>query len=575
MEMNNYEFDEIFNVELLMKYGYFNFKKTRKFQDEYIESNVFSSEIWSMEEFYHFLENDLSPYLKERLNPSNYKYIKENSIISRPIEYFMYKTRLSNRKFKYINFINYYILANYLVDNKEELRSLFCEDRHSISKFIYGSYKENQMKIEKNIAFKNKKHVLKTDITQFYPSIYTHTIPWVFMGKKSAKISRNTGFSNKLDTLIRSGQDGESKGIPIGNTISRIIAEAYLMKIDQELEKYKFHRFSDDYRFYFNDVNKGDEILILMSKKYFENEIHLNESKIKTIEYPDVSNQVQSLTNYAAQVKFWNVKNHLDLARYLYDYMQFYYVLRKEETTALFYFELDNILKYFNKKDENIVIKLFKNTDVMFELINIFLLDYKYLQYFLRLVDKYKLLKYEKTKSIFRQYEVILNKKLKYFLETNLTFEASYILTLNLQLDNCFSLDKVMLKKYVASADSFNALLAFKILLKYHRANIYSLKNIINDRFKTNEYYIFNDKLCIFKDEDFVFMYEIFRMCKAYEREKKTIINHVDLYRIFEDNTSYRVLINGIEETKQIDIDDLYYHIYKEMIYLNVKFIKI
>lgn len=573
--MTNNEFDEIFNIELLMKYGYFNFKKTRKFQDEYIESNVFSADIWSMEEIYYFLENQLSVNLQSRLMPSDYKYQKENSIVARPIEYFMYKTRLSNRKFKYINFINYYILAKFLVDNKEELRTLFCDDKHSISKFIYGSFRENQIKIEKNISFKNKKHILKTDITQFYPSIYTHTIPWVFMGKKNAKFTRRGGFSNILDTLIRSGQDGESKGIPIGNSISRIVAEAYLMKIDQNFEKYKFHRYSDDYRFYFNDKNRSDEILILVSQKYFENEIHLNESKIDIIEYPDHSNQVQLLSNYTANVKDWKVQSHSDLARYLYDYMQYYYILRKEEGTALFYFEFDNILKYFNEQDENLIVKLFEKTDVMFELVNIFLLDFKYLQYFLRLIDTYNLLKYEKTKSIFKQYEQILNKKLKYFLEMNLTFEAGYILTLNLQLGNAFNLDNKMLKEYILIADSFNALLAFKILVRYHRASIYSLKRLINKRFKENEYYIFNNKICLFKDEDFVFMYEIFRLCKTYERERKKQINHITLFRAFEDSSSHNIIINNVEEVKDIDNHDLYYNIFKEMIYKNIRFIKI
>lgn len=573
--MKHSEFDEIFNVGLLMKYGYFNFKKTMKLQDEYIESNIFSAEIWTMEEIFIFLETNLSPNLKSRLLSRNYNYRMENSIVSRPVEYFMYKSKLSNRKFKYINFINYYILANYIVDNKAELLNIFCGDEHSISKFIYGSYNKNQIKIEKNIAFKNKKHVLKTDISQFYPSIYTHTIPWVFMGKKNAKISRRTGYSNTLDMLIRSGQDGESKGIPIGNTISRIVAEAYLIKLDQNLERYNFYRYSDDYRFYFNDPSKSDEILISLSKLYFDYEIHLNESKIKIVDYPDVSNQVQVLSNYTANIKFWNVQTHNDLAKYLYDFMQFYYVLRKEEGTAVFYFEFDNILKYFNEENEELVIKLFKHTDIMFELVNIFLLDYKYLQYFLRLVDTYNLLSYEKTKSILRRYEAILNKKLTYFLKMNLTFEAGYILTLNLQLENTFKLNNNMLKEYILTADSFNALLAFKILIKYHSASLYSLKKLINKRFKTNEYYIFNDKICIFKDNDFIFMYEIFRLCKTYERDKRKIMNHIELYRSFEDNTSYNVVINNVVEPKYIDNDDLYYCIFKEMMYENIKFIKI
>lgn len=80
--------------------------------------------------------------------------------------------------------------------------------------------------------------VAKTDISRFYHSIYTHSIPWAFHGKAPSKADRRANsanlFMNRLDLILRSGQDGQTIGIPVGPDASRYIAEIICTAIDQE-----------------------------------------------------------------------------------------------------------------------------------------------------------------------------------------------------------------------------------------------------------------------------------------------------------------------------------------------------
>jgi hypothetical protein len=58
------------------------------------------------------------------------------------------------------------------------------------------------------------RYILQADINQFYPTLYTHVIPWAMHGKAIAKANRkNTLFGNVIDARVRDGQDGQTMGI--------------------------------------------------------------------------------------------------------------------------------------------------------------------------------------------------------------------------------------------------------------------------------------------------------------------------------------------------------------------------
>jgi hypothetical protein len=78
-----------------------------------------------------------------------------------------------------------------------------------------------------------RRSILQTDIADFYPSVYTHSIPWALHTKQVAKANRtNALFGNRIDQLVRNSQDGKAVGLPIGPDTSFVIAESILAAAD-------------------------------------------------------------------------------------------------------------------------------------------------------------------------------------------------------------------------------------------------------------------------------------------------------------------------------------------------------
>lgn len=79
--------------------------------------------------------------------------------------------------------------------------------------------------------------LVKTDITRFYPSIYTHSIPWAAYGKERVKSSLNSykgSVADRFDALVRACNRNQTVGIPIGPETSRILAEVISSRIDSD-----------------------------------------------------------------------------------------------------------------------------------------------------------------------------------------------------------------------------------------------------------------------------------------------------------------------------------------------------
>lgn len=136
-----------------------------------------------------------------------------------------------------------------------------------------------------------RRYALKADINAFYPSIYTHSIPWAIHTKKVAKTQRryDQSLGNKIDTLIRNAQDKQTKGIPIGPDTSLIVAESILAIVDQELEKTFPNcgfRYVDDYELCFWSLADAEAALFKLQELLTHFELQLNPNKTKIIELP-------------------------------------------------------------------------------------------------------------------------------------------------------------------------------------------------------------------------------------------------------------------------------------------------
>lgn len=86
--------------------------------------------------------------------------------------------------------------------------------------------------------FSRYRYCLVTDVSRYFPSIYTHSIPWALHGKAQAKVD-NSAFSasvwaNRLDFLLRQTQSKQTIGIPVGPDTSKVVSEILLSAVENE-----------------------------------------------------------------------------------------------------------------------------------------------------------------------------------------------------------------------------------------------------------------------------------------------------------------------------------------------------
>jgi Reverse transcriptase (RNA-dependent DNA polymerase) len=142
---------------------------------------------------------------------------------------------------------------------------------------------------------RSSKYLLRTDINQFYPSIYTHSIPWALHSKSLCKSVLNTAqgnalLGNQLDVMFRRLNDGQTVGIPIGPDVSFLAAEMLLAAVDQALlAKVPYvagFRYVDDYELSFASLGDAEYALAEIQGILYEYELTLNPRKTYILELP-------------------------------------------------------------------------------------------------------------------------------------------------------------------------------------------------------------------------------------------------------------------------------------------------
>ncbi len=117
-------------------------------------------------------------------------------------------------------------------------------------------------------------HLLHTDVTDCYGSLYTHSIAWALHGLETAKKARGKGglLGDKLDTTIRAGRYGQTNGISQGSVLMDFIAELVLGYVDELItaaidgaQDFRILRYRDDYRIFTNSDVRAQEILKIIS----------------------------------------------------------------------------------------------------------------------------------------------------------------------------------------------------------------------------------------------------------------------------------------------------------------------
>lgn len=139
------------------------------------------------------------------------------------------------------------LLAEEMARNWPEIATWIARTRYSMDKTVPTVKDDRAISdidfflhgIKKDFILSGADWVLKTDITRFYPSIYTHSVAWAAYGKARTKkllyTKRHAGsLADRIDLLLRKSNMNQTIGIPVGPDTSRIVADIISARIDDD-----------------------------------------------------------------------------------------------------------------------------------------------------------------------------------------------------------------------------------------------------------------------------------------------------------------------------------------------------
>ena len=244
------------------------------------------------------------------LNGKTYNDFKEsNPDLSPEVNYKLISNKdgkFSWRPFELIHPVIYVSLVNLICenDNWNIITSRFSEFEQGVVEccsqpvISMGSQSDKATQVQnwwqkveqRSIAYSLRySHVLHTDVTDCYGSIYTHSIPWAIHTKPTAKEKKgkNSLLGNKIDKHIQVGRYGQTNGIPQGSVLMDFIAELVLGYVDDQISseldndenEFSILRYRDDYRIFANSDERAEMILKKISDKLRDVGMRLGASK--------------------------------------------------------------------------------------------------------------------------------------------------------------------------------------------------------------------------------------------------------------------------------------------------------
>lgn len=165
--------------------------------------------------------------------------------------------------------------------------------RMSSTRAIEGSHGRQGIASERAQRSIGARYLLQTDFARFYPSIYTHSIPWAIHGKSAARADKKLGlYGNRLDLWVRETQDKQTSGIPIGPDTSFLMAEVMASRIDAELQgqvsrPLRGTRYIDGYHLYFGSLAEAEIALSGLHRVAAGYELEVNDAKTEIVELPE------------------------------------------------------------------------------------------------------------------------------------------------------------------------------------------------------------------------------------------------------------------------------------------------
>ena len=268
----------------LLKYGYIPKELPPPF-----ESISFADKIETIKSEWKSIFDTLAKANKQKYSDSKW------------VHFSIPKVGLSRRTIHIPNPIHHAPLTETISTRWAEIQNIYSKSRIS-SSIPIRDLNQNRAVIPRDEfkKFKSRRLIdsfdnlyeVKTDISRFYGTIYTHSIPWLVHTKSVAKANRTDYnlIGNALDRDLRSCNSGQTVGIPVGPDTSLVVAEIITcmmdVQIQNKLPSVKTFRFIDDYFLYCDSYAEAEKAFKFIQSLFTDFQLDINEEKTKISKSP-------------------------------------------------------------------------------------------------------------------------------------------------------------------------------------------------------------------------------------------------------------------------------------------------
>ncbi len=207
------------------------------------------------------------------------------------------KRKLSRRLLSLPNPLHHVLVSRELAKHWKSLDQFCARSTISLSRPVIGTVRalesqrpKSELPRARALRSVGKRYVLQADFSRFYPSIYTHAIPWAIHGKAQARKDA-TLFGNRIDERIRESQDKQTGGIPIGPDTSFLVGEIVGTAVDCALESrlgpLSGTRYIDDFHLYFDSYQEAEKALAALHEVGVSLELEVNDFKTEISQLPE------------------------------------------------------------------------------------------------------------------------------------------------------------------------------------------------------------------------------------------------------------------------------------------------
>lgn len=553
--------DRYFTKSYLIRFGYFDFKHPVKaVEGEYLLYNTFYNKIFNC--------NCLSDNINKILSEIDLKYYNDTI----PIEFSIYKNDESRRLYKMPNMYSYICLCDHLEKNKNIYSNIIKDSNKSLSKYFYSKDFTYSKKSKEKIRI-GKRYIFRTDVQEFYHSIYTHSIPWLLVGKEEAKKNKKNKnvYYNELDSLIQRCQYGETHGIPMGTFASRLISEIYMCKFDKKLDEFTYLRYVDDFEFAYNSEIEQVKFYNRLCKELKCINLKVNINKNENYKFPfDMNNNSSDFFDYFND-KILSPSDYKYELKIIHKFIDFSLVKERnghKGSLKLMFKSLKSAIQ-IGKLSE---ISLYST--ILERLVNLVLMKPDLSGYFLELIDSVNNFRvFDYCRNVIRQNKSVFMENTKMYIDLGYHQELFSILSL-LYFLNINIFDEEILISIIRNMDDFNAILALKFYIERDIVNWKYLFDTID--FKLQSSLTWDMEFWLFKYE---FFFNLISNKKSiFEKEYKDYIYNkygtgVTKSEFFQPKNLRNINSGMILEAQNFNSDQKISNFYKVLMKYNITFL--